>query len=207
MKELIEKNRGWLFLFGVIFLIIVPIVIYLLSSVPIFPIGGNNDWAGFWGGYLGAIIGAFVAILVMKQTIENEKATRREERQEKFLSDIVETVAGFAAQVNRSNSDLLRFHATGEEQWNYEAVYGMNEVTKLENILVIKILSNRDQKKDSIESLLGEILNIAKETEELHKVNANTFQELKKEADKISEHLSDLMRQAGEFVIKNESYE
>lgn len=157
----------------------------------------------FGGGYLGAIIGAFVAIFVMKQTIENEKATRREERWEKFISDTVELVAEFAAQVSRSNSDLLRFHATGEEQWNYEAIHEMNEVTKLENIILMKILSGERHKNDSIQSLLEEILKVAKETEDLHKVNVNTFDELKVKADKISNHLSELMRWAGEVVIRN----
>ena len=116
VKRLIKENKGLLFFGVIIFLFIVPIAIYILSSVPLFPVGGNNDWAGFWGGYLGAIIGAFVAIFVMKQTIENEKETRKEERQEKFLIDIVELIAEFAAQVNRSNTNLLRFYYTGEEQ-------------------------------------------------------------------------------------------
>ncbi len=202
MKRLIKENKGLLFFGVIIFLFIVPIAIYILSSVPLFPVGGNNDWAGFWGGYLGAIIGAFVAIFVMKQTIENEKETRKEERQEKFLIDIVELIAEFAAQVNRSNTNLLRFHYTGEEQWNFEAVYGMNEVTKLENILVIKMLSYQEEKHSSAENLLQEILNIGQETMHLHEVKVNTFQELKKEVDDISAHLKELMQEAGEYAIR-----
>lgn len=202
MKRLIKENKGLLFFGVIIFLFIVPIAIYILSSVPLFPVGGNNDWAGFWGGYLGAIIGAFVAIFVMKQTIDNEKETRKEERQEKFLIDIVELIAEFAAQVNRSNTNLLRFHYTGEEQWNFEAVYGMNEVTKLENILVIKMLSYQEEKHSSAENLLQEILNIGQETMHLHEVKVNTFQELKKEVDDISAHLKELMQEAGEYAIR-----
>ncbi len=202
VKRLIKENKGLLFFGVIIFLFIVPIAIYILSSVPLFPVGGNNDWAGFWGGYLGAIIGAFVAIFVMKQTIENEKETRKEERQEKFLIDIVELIAEFAAQVNRSNTNLLRFHYTGEEQWNFEAVYGMNEVTKLENILVIKMLSYQEEKHSSAENLLQEILNIGQETMHLHEVKVNTFQELKKEVDDISAHLKELMQEAGEYAIR-----
>lgn len=202
MKRLIKENGDLMFFGGIIFLIIVPIAIYFLSSVPVFPVGGNNDWAGFWGGYLGAIIGAFVAIFVMKQTIENEKETRKEERQEKFLIDIVEIIAEFAAQVNRSNTNLLRFHATGEEQWNFEAVYGMNEVTKLENILTIKMLSYQGEKYGLTENLLEEIVKIGEETMHLHEVKVNTFQELKKEADDISDHLKELMREAGEYVVR-----
>lgn len=202
MKRLIKENKGLLFFGVIIFLFIVPIAIYILSSVPLFPVGGNNDWAGFWGGYLGAIIGAFVAIFVMKQTIENEKETRKEERQEKFLIDIVELIAEFAAQVNRSNTNLLRFYYTGEEQWNFEAVYGMNEVTKLENILVIKMLSYQEEKHSSAENLLQEILNIGQETMHLHEVKVNTFQELKKEVDDISAHLKELMQEAGEYAIR-----
>ena len=203
MRKIMKENKGWICLLGGVFLIGIPVIVYLLSSVPLLPIGGNNDWAGFWGGYLGALMGAFVAIFVMKQTIENEKTVRREESQEKFLSDIIELVAEFAAQVNRSNSNLLRFHDTGESNWNFEAVYGMTEVAKLENIIYIKILANQRDRNDLIQDLLNKILEVGKEAENLHTIHYENFEGLKKDADKISIHLSELMEQAMKFVAKN----
>lgn len=83
-----------------------------------------------------------------------------------------------------------------------EAVYGMNEVTKLENILTIKMLSYQGEKYGLTENLLEEIVKIGEETMHLHEVKVNTFQELKKEADDISDHLKELMREAGEYVIR-----
>ena len=65
------------------------------------------------------------------------KTVRKEDRKHEFLSNIMELTAEFAAQINKSNCNLLRFHETGENQWNYEAVYELNEVSKLENILQI----------------------------------------------------------------------
>ena len=78
----------------------------------------------------------------------------------------------------------------------------MNEVTKLENILVIKMLSYQEEKHSSAENLLQEILNIGQETMHLHEVKVNTFQELKKEVDDISAHLKELMQEAGEYAIR-----
>ena len=97
MKKWIKSNIKSICLYGAIFLILIPTIVYLLSYIPLLPIGGNNDWAGFWGGYLGSVIGAFVAIFVMQQTIENEKTVRKEDRKHEFLSNIMELPAEFAA--------------------------------------------------------------------------------------------------------------
>lgn len=201
MKKLIKENMKWICFLGGTFLIVIPIIIYLLSSVPLLPTGGNNDWAGFWGGYLGAVIGAFVAIFVMEQTIKNEKNVRKEEREEEFLSDIIELIAEFAAQVNKSNCNLLRFHATGQSEWNYEAVYGMTEVAKLANILYIKMKSNQGKQYIFIKCLLDKVLEVEKETETLHEVNVKDIEMLYKQADEVNEHLSEMMEQAMEFVV------
>ena len=203
MKKWIKSNIKSICLYGAIFLILIPTIVYLLSYIPLLPIGGNNDWAGFWGGYLGSVIGAFVAIFVMQQTIENEKTVRKEDRKHEFLSNIMELNAEFAAQINKSNCNLLRFHETGENQWNYEAVYELNEVSKLENILQIKILSLQGHQYDFLEELLNEIIKVGKETHILHQVNVKTFEELKEESDKISEHLSRLMELTAKFIMEN----
>lgn len=47
----------------------IPLIVYLLSVIPIFPSGTNNDWAGFWGGYIGAIIGGFCTVVGVYWTI------------------------------------------------------------------------------------------------------------------------------------------
>lgn len=47
----------------------IPIIVYLLSIVPLLPAGKNNDWAGFWGGYVGAIIGGGCTVIGVYWTI------------------------------------------------------------------------------------------------------------------------------------------
>lgn len=47
MKSWIKENKSWLLPTGLLSIVGVPFAIYLLSSIPLLPIGGNNDWAGF----------------------------------------------------------------------------------------------------------------------------------------------------------------
>ena len=46
MRDIIKEHKKEMF---VVF-ILIPILIYGLSVIPLFPAGANNDWAGFWGG-------------------------------------------------------------------------------------------------------------------------------------------------------------
>lgn len=202
MKEIFDLVKKYKWLCILIFFII-PIIIYLLSVTMLLPSGGN-DWAGFWGGYLGAIIGALVAIYVMRKTLENERDQRREERKEKLLTEICELVAEYCALTNESNSHLLRFHQTGESEWNYEALYKKCEATKLENILQIKLLSREAHSYNLRKELLDSILKVGEITDQLHDVTVSTFEELAKEANQVSEELANLMKAVYTFISENE---
>lgn len=204
MWEWIRENKKIMCRMAIGIFVGIPLVVYGLSVLPVFPVGGNNDWAGFWGGYLGAIVGACVAIYVMRKTLENEEKRRREEQKERFLSEIAELVAGFAAQINKSNSHLLRFHSTGDNKWNYEALYELNEVTKVEHLLQIKLISQKASSYELQNELLNEILNVGKATQNLHAVNVKSFKELKKEADMVTDRLSSLMELTAKFIMFNE---
>lgn len=75
MKEYIRKNYKVILLIFVL----VPILIYVVSVLPIIPSGGNNDWAGFWGGYIGAIIGGVITWKSVEKTIEYETKMKNSE--------------------------------------------------------------------------------------------------------------------------------
>ena len=60
--------------------IIIPSATYALSTIPVLPMGGNNDWAGFWGGYLGAIVGGVITLYVMFKSFQDSR-----ENQERVL--------------------------------------------------------------------------------------------------------------------------
>lgn len=203
MKSWIKENKNWLLPTGLLSVVGVPFVIYLLSSIPLLPIGGNNDWAGFWGGYLGAIIGAFVAIFVMKRTIDYERDIRQRDEKIRFLNEISVTVAELAAKINKSNCDLLRFHKTGKEDWNYEAVYDLSEATKIESILQIKLLSQQENKYIGVVELNNKIREIANATALLHEVNVQSFDELESESEDVSKKLSELLTVTYTFVMNN----
>ena len=187
----------------VVFLVI-PLSIAFSVSFRFICTDTSNVWIGFWGGYLGAIIGAIVAIYVMRKTLENESNRRKEEERERFFSEICELVAEYCFQINESNCHLLRFHQTGEPEWNYEALYTKGEATKIEHILQIKLLSRKVHSYNLSTELLESILEVGKSMDKLHDVTVNSFEELAREADKLSEKLSNLMELVYRFISENE---
>ncbi|GEM_PF-5188010 len=79
MIKWIMENKIKVILCVILLLVVVPTVIYFLSTLPVLPPGGNNDWAGFWGGYLGAIVGGLFTLIVLLYTVSyNEKDKRLE---------------------------------------------------------------------------------------------------------------------------------
>lgn len=81
MKKIIKFCNNHPLLTSLFLFIIVPIMVYILSAIPCFPVGGNNDWAGFWGGYLGALLGGIITLCVMITTLEeNRKEKIRDEK-------------------------------------------------------------------------------------------------------------------------------
>jgi|GEM_PF-6070133 len=73
MKKWLRQNKSSAIIFGFLIIVIFPFIIYLLSSIPILPVGGNNDWAGFWGGYIGSILGGIIALYVMFESLDRER--------------------------------------------------------------------------------------------------------------------------------------
>ncbi|MBE5987562.1 MAG: hypothetical protein E7250_07530 [Paenibacillaceae bacterium] len=74
--NMIKKYKKWV----LISFIGIPCIIYIFSTIPLLPVGGNNDWAGFWGGYIGAIIGGLVTLLGIDLTIENTEVNRKKDK-------------------------------------------------------------------------------------------------------------------------------
>ena len=199
-KECLEKIRRNKTI--IILAVAIPIFVYFITTIPCLPVGGNNDWAGFWGGYLGAILGALIAVYVMKETINNERTLKAREEKRELLIQIIDMSAEFSAKINRSNTELLRFHTTGNEASNYEAVYYMTEVSKMESILQIRLLANDNMKFS--DELLDQMLNIGKATRDMHQVNVASLEELQKQADKIGKELEILMELAFKFYVENQ---
>lgn len=76
------QNKKFVILLCVVGLLLRPIIIAILVSLPILPkLTNNNDWIGFWGGYLGSILGGMITLFVLKITIDdNNKLRKRDEK-------------------------------------------------------------------------------------------------------------------------------
>ena len=87
MINLIKRNWKIILICVGIF-VIIPIIVYGLSVPAILPNGGN-DWAGFWGGYLGSVFGGIITLIVMKNTLKQEKLARDREEKIEYFNHIV----------------------------------------------------------------------------------------------------------------------
>ena len=74
--EKIKQKKKEIIKITIASLVVMPIIVYFLTVIPLFPAGANNDWAGFWGGYLGAVIGGILTLIGVVITIKYEEQVR-----------------------------------------------------------------------------------------------------------------------------------
>lgn len=98
----VKENKTWLIKISLMIIFVIPFGVYALSSIPLFPIGGNNDWAGFWGGYLGAIIGGIITLLIFRSTIRHENDIREEDRKIEFSKELIKLSSQYSFDVAKS---------------------------------------------------------------------------------------------------------
>lgn len=111
MREWVKQNKGKLIGIGFVVFVLIPGISYALSTVPLLPIGGNNDWAGFWGGYFGAIFGGLITLYVMfesmeesryvfRKTLQVEKENIGEERKKRFNDELLEQIVNYYVTIS-----------------------------------------------------------------------------------------------------------
>lgn len=108
----------------------VPIIIYLLSTLPILPSGENNDWVGFWGGYLGSMIGSAIALYVLFKTLADEH--ERQRRQERLAYC---EIAEFNQSINFSLPKIKKYYTfakslKGTVEMYEAAIEAINSITR-----------------------------------------------------------------------------
>lgn len=129
-----------------IIIIIVPVLVYFLSVLPLFPSGDNNDWAGFWGGYIGSIIGGVISVYVMKIPLHEEKKKLEYERKLAFCEEMIEAIGEIDVLAAEVHSSAKKFLQNGKEST-------LNEYLRIDNKLKRKILSTRIKLKANPEKL------------------------------------------------------
>lgn len=100
-------------------LCVIPLIVYLLSVVPVLPNGGN-DWAGFWGGYFGAIIGGICTVGGVFLSIQYEKEKGKEDAERAVLPYIALTTLEKENQRGcfnlKSEDDLKKKESHNEDE-------------------------------------------------------------------------------------------
>lgn len=92
------QNKKFIILLCVAGLLLFPIIIAVLVSLPIFPkLETHNDWIGFWGGYLGSILGGLITLFVLKITIDDNNKLKRREEKISYYNHITKLYASFGA--------------------------------------------------------------------------------------------------------------
>lgn len=90
MKTKKEKN---LLIGTVCFIVIFPVLVAILVSIPILDgLSASNDWIGFWGGYIGSLLGGVITLYVLIKTLESAKEERIAEEKSRFFKELIDLV-------------------------------------------------------------------------------------------------------------------
>ena len=130
--------------------IFIPMCVYFLTTIPLLPAGGNNDWAGFWGGYIGAIIGGIITLLVLyytlkdgkenlSKTLEFEKKKAQEEAIRKFNDELLNYLVEYHTLIQEI------FEENNKSAIFKDFEYKVFRCTELEKLIRIKLNSKRNE--------------------------------------------------------------
>lgn len=95
-----------------------PIIIGVIVSVPSLSwLETANDWIGFWGGYAGAIIGGLITLLVLFETLMDNRKTWEKNRRQELCMRVANLVSNFCIEMMayRSKWNTLHKKADGKE--------------------------------------------------------------------------------------------
>ncbi|WAJ24040.1 hypothetical protein [Lacrimispora xylanolytica] len=169
MKKWIKENKKGIIIFGISIIILFPIIIYFLSTLPIFPAGGNNDWAGFWGGYLGAIIGGIITLYVLFVTLNDNKKIQLRNEKIEFLNNLVDMTAEYICFAGDFIQNTIMYMESNDtdiqktENYQKELMVSQSDFRRIGVKIVIHLELCKEKKYKSVDLLL----NYIKETNSL----------------------------------------
>ncbi|MEY8356808.1 hypothetical protein AALB39_26140 [Lachnospiraceae bacterium 54-53] len=140
MIKWIKENKRIVIFWVIIILVVVPLIIYLLSTLTVLPPGLNNDWAGFWGGYLGAIIGGLSTLIVFKYTVSYNNGVYDKDKRFETSKTIIKLSSTYNFQIANvikvSNSYVRSF----SEEDDMELLHACNLVGNASQELSLSML-------------------------------------------------------------------
>ena len=87
------KKEKILLIGTVCFIVIFPVLVAILVSIPILDgLSSSNDWIGFWGGYIGSLLGGVITLYVLIKTLESAKEERIAEEKSRFFKELIDLV-------------------------------------------------------------------------------------------------------------------
>lgn len=146
-KDWIKKNWGWILLWGIVVLVVIPYIIAKMHSFTWIITDTDNEWIGFWGGYLGSILGGAITLFVLGKTLSEEKKARKREEKIKFFNDL--TIVWSELSMYYSNMCLYaEKYGETKERDDYEKALLMNNEAYKHNIHFTLLLNTRKEDYD-----------------------------------------------------------
>lgn len=152
MSKVLKKYWKQVLLLGFFIVIIIPVIVYVITVIPIFPAGGNNDWAGFWGGYFGSLVGGLITLYVLHITIRNEKNLKRREEKINFFNDLIHLTAEMSSLLGNISIFMSRGAVENTNDLHEKVLLLGNEIAKL--FIEIKLLLKTRKSVYSVEILI-----------------------------------------------------
>lgn len=132
---------------GLFIIVVVPIIVYGLSVIPLLPAGENNDWAGFWGGYLGSIVGGIASFLILYITIQHESAQNEKETRIEFFDRIIEYFAEYKKSAGNICAYVTKYYYTYKKDEYDRVITETNSLSAL-SIKIQLMMESRKEKYD-----------------------------------------------------------
>lgn len=97
-KMKVFQNKKYMILLCVAGVLLLPVIIAILVSLPILPkLANSNDWIGFWGGYLGSILGGIITLFVLKITIDDNNRLKKRDEKISYYNHLTKLYASLGA--------------------------------------------------------------------------------------------------------------
>lgn len=215
MIKWIKENKRKTIFGAIAILVVVPLIIYLLSTLPILPSGDNNDWAGFWGGYLGSMIGSIIALYILFKTLAEERKRQRRQERLSYCDYIVERIAEFSQAMSFAITKINKYYTfaialKSDISMYEEAIEAVNSIVGC-NLVLSAQLGSRLDKKDYkhireimiITNRISELFNPIGEALNENKIHFLKQEDFKVILNNVQNENKKLCKVATEFIENN----
>lgn len=158
-----------------VIIILAPIFIGIGVSADILNDWTNsNDWIGFWGSYAGAVVGGIITLVVLWNTLEDNKRARNREEKINYYNNLIEIMAVFFSDMGNYLTEITAYLNDVNEQTYRSCINAGNQLAKSSMIFdtqlyikkdinnIAQIMEDIKSLEDEVDTFIGDVKQIMK---------------------------------------------